>query len=144
MPILLSAFTAVSWMFSLAAIATGLQAVIDPLGFSTSFGLPIKALNSTKRTSNRDVDESLAPESAISYVSLMGIRQLGTGILLLVFNYQGKHIEASTVLAIVGVLVAGTDGLFLARGGNKRAGLWHAVPGLAIAGLASAVLYYDV
>jgi hypothetical protein len=72
----------------------------------------------------------------------MGIRQLGTGITLIVFNYQDKYTEAATVLAIIGVLVAGTDGLFLARAGDVKAGIWHAVPGGLIAALAGAVLRY--
>lgn len=41
------------------------------------------------------------------------------------------------MLAIVGVLQAGTDGWFLAKGGNVGAGLFHAGPGFGIAALAA-------
>ena len=126
---LLTAFKAVSNIFSLAAVGTGLQGIFDPIGFSKTFGLPLPPSKSSA--------------NSCAYVSLMGIRQLATGTLLMVFNSQDKYIEAATVLAIIGVLVAGTDGFHLAKAGEVKAGAWHAGPGFAIAGLAGAVLWYE-
>ena len=72
----------------------------------------------------------------------MGIRQLATGIILLTFAYQSKWVEAATILAIIGIVVAGTDGIYLARGGGgSKAGLFHAIPGALIAALACGVIY---
>ncbi|SMQ56095.1 unnamed protein product [Zymoseptoria tritici ST99CH_3D1] len=139
MAYLLPSFKAVSVIFSFAAVGTGLQALIDPYGFSKSFGLPI--VSSTAPQVKNGMPSSIT-NFADSYIRLMGVRQLGTGILLMIFNYQHKYIEAATVLAVIGVLVAGTDGLFLARAGDRKAGLFHAGPGLAIAALAGAVLYH--
>ena len=77
---------------------------------------------------------------ASSYIGLMGVRQLGTGITLLVFAYQNKWAEIATILAIIGILVAGTDGIYLARSGATKAALFHAIPGALIAVLAAATL----
>ena len=128
MSYLLLVFQAVAVIFALAAVATGAQAIVDPVGFSATFGLP---LHPTR-----------ADPAASSYASLMGVRQLATGISLLTFAWQGKWSEAATILAIIGVLVAGTDGVHLARAGHTVKGRWHAVPGACIAALAGASLYY--
>lgn len=71
----------------------------------------------------------------------MGVRQLGTGITLLTFAYQGKWTEAATILAIIGIVVAGTDGFFLARAGYGSLGRFHAIPGAEIAALAAAAVH---
>lgn len=120
MPTLLRAFQLVSVTFACLAIGTGVQALFLPLNFSHSFGLP------------------LAHTDDVAYVSLMGVRQLCTGLTLLVFAYQRKWKEMGTLLALLGVLVAGTDGLFLARESAGK-GLFHALPGLGIASLGLAV-----
>ncbi|EGP82751.1 unnamed protein product [Zymoseptoria tritici ST99CH_1E4] len=142
MAYLLPSFKAVSIIFSFAAVGTGLQALIDPHGFSKSFGLPIVSSSASQLKPSKNGTPSSITNFADSYICLMGVRQLGTGILLMIFNYQHKYIEAATVLAVIGVLVAGTDGLFLARAGDRKGGLFHAGPGLAIAALAGAVLYH--
>lgn len=126
---LLPTFQAVSIIFAISAVITGMQALVNPVGFSKSFGL---ASDSKSKHS-----DSLSK----SYISLMGVRQLSTGIILLTFALQNKRTEMATILAIIGVLVAGTDGIFLALGATKSAGLFHAVPGAAIAALAGTVLY---
>lgn len=71
----------------------------------------------------------------------MGIRQLATGLTLLTFAYQEKWIEIATVLSILGIVVAGTDGICLARAGNYSQARFHAIPGACIALLAGTVLY---
>lgn len=79
----------------------------------------------------------------MSYVSVMSVRQLGTGIILLIFAYQGKWTEAATILAVIGILVAGTDGIYLARAGPRGPAIFHAVPGGLISALAAGVIYLD-
>ena len=151
MDYLLPIFKLVSVVFAIAAVFTGAQAVVDPVGFSRSFGLPLSttAVEVTESLEDRDgVPVSSAAASlqhsrnlTRSYISLMGIRQLATGIILLSFAYQNKWTEMATVLAIIGIVVAGTDGMYLSRAGAKRLGQFHAIPGALIAALAASVLY---
>ena len=133
MDYVLFAFQAVSLIFAASAVATGAQAVLNPISFSKLFGLPLNTAAVKDQHSQRGL--------AMSYVSLMGVRQLGTGLILLLFAYQRKWVEAATILAIIGLLVAGTDGAVLYRAGHRRAGLQHAIPGALIAALAGAVVY---
>lgn len=122
MSILNTIFEIISVVFAVTAIITGIQAIIDPISFSRSFGLPVAGTSST------------------DYVSLMGVRQLGTGITLLTFAYQRKWREMATILAIIGIVVAGTDGVYLARSGRVNLAMFHAIPGALISLLAAAVL----
>ena len=131
MPYLLSAFKAVSVIFAISAVVTGAQSIVDPVGFSLFFGLPLTP--AVAASDHRDL--------TASYIALMGVRQLATGVTLLVFAYQSKWTEVATILAIIGVLVAGTDGIFLSRAGHGAVGRWHAIPGVLIAALAAAVVY---
>ena len=48
--------------------------------------------------------------------------------------------EMATILAIIGIVVAGTDGIYLARAGLKGKGIFHAIPGALISALAWGVL----
>jgi hypothetical protein len=140
MSLLLSTFMAVSVIFAISAVLTGVQAIVNPVGFSRSFGLPItisKDDNKPHSTANSHGNPGL------SYVSLMGVRQLATGITLLTFAYQEKWTEMATILAILGIVVAGTDGYYLARSGARNSGVFHAVPGAVIALLAGAVVLTD-
>jgi hypothetical protein len=77
----------------------------------------------------------------LSYISLMGVRQFATGIILLTFAYQKKWTEVATILAVIGIIVAGTDGIHLSRAGHRRLGRFHAVPGALIAALAGGFIY---
>jgi hypothetical protein len=126
---LLLIFKAISIIFALASVATGLQAILYPLHFAKSFGIPL--------TSPR------APASE-SYISLLGVRQFATALIILTFGYQGKGNEVATILVIIGVVVAGTDGLFIARAGSWGGGAFHAIPGAAISVLAFCVLSQDM
>ena len=72
-----------------------------------------------------------------SYVSLMGIRQLGTGLVLTAFMLGRKWNEAATVLSVIGIVVAGTDGFYLSQHASLSKGLFHAIPGALIAALAT-------
>jgi hypothetical protein len=149
MAYLLPVFKAVSVIFAISAVATGGQAIVDPIGFSKSFGL---SLGSTKDSvgSIIDKEDEVSPKIAailhhhrnltMSYISLMGVRQLATGIILLTFAYQNKWIEMATILAIIGIVVAGTDGIYLSRAGAKELGMFHAIPGALIAALAYGVI----
>lgn len=145
-------FKVISTTFAVLAVWTGAQATIDPRGFAKFFGLPVcPALSQQRsiakkdkrgRTKYRAMDDQ-ADSPALAYVSLMGIRQFATGIILLVFGYQGKWNEAATVLAIIGLLVAGTDGIFLLHAGHRDLALFHAIPGALIAAFATLVIFYQ-
>jgi hypothetical protein len=146
MSYILSAFKAVSFTFAVLAVATGVQALWDPVGFAASFGIPIHVAPKTNDNDNtinpsqpRD-KLALSNATAASYVALMGVRQLATGITLLTFVYQGKWNELGTLLVILGFLVAGTDGVFLYRSGAGWKGPFHALPGAGIALLAGAAI----
>ncbi|KAK4697782.1 hypothetical protein P7C71_g353, partial [Lecanoromycetidae sp. Uapishka_2] len=130
MNFLLPTFKMVSVLFASSAVVTGIQAIMDPIGFSRSFGLPIAIVKDV-------VNSQSAP---ISYVSLMGVRQLATGITLLTFAYQQKWTEMATILTILGILVAGTDGIYLSRSGARNLAKLHAIPGALIALLAAAFI----
>ena len=135
MSYLLPTFQLVSLGSALAFIVTGLQGIFTPIDFSRSFGIPITADYSSSQKST-----TLAHNNATSYVSLMGVRQLATGITLLVFAYQNKWTEMATILSIMGFVVAGTDGFFLWRSGEGGKAMFHVIPGALIASLAAATV----
>lgn len=132
MAFLLPTFKVVSLIFAVSAVGTGVQAIIDPVGFSRSFGIPMTAVK------NADTSKPSDPTN-LSYVSLMGVRQLATGITLLTFAYQKKWTEMGTILAILGIVVAGTDGYYLAQTGASSKARFHAIPGALIALLSGTV-----
>lgn len=147
---LASTFRAVSITFAVSAVGTGIQALVSPVGFSRFFGLPLPTPSSSPPSSNPGAGRSSKRASkqqqqdhalTESYVSLMGVRQLATGITLLAFSYQRKWDEVATILSILGFVVAGTDGVYIARGNDVKAGLFHAIPGSLISVLAGAYLY---
>jgi hypothetical protein len=125
MPVLDTSFKAVSLIFAVSAIYTGAQAVVSPNTFARSFGIEI-----AQHTSD------VAPAA---YVSLMGVRQLGTGLTIIALALQGAWKAIATNLAVIGFVVAGTDGLFLAQTGSTELGVFHALPGALIASLS--ILY---
>lgn len=138
---LLPAFKFVSLTFATTAVITGIQAILDPAKFSRSFGIPIsrsegKTPSTTKAGKARPTVPSSDNDGA-AYVALMGVRQLATGMTLFTFAYEQKWTEMATILAILGFVVAGTDGIYLARSGDKNKAAFHAVPGALIAILAS-------
>lgn len=142
-------------IFSAAAIYTGAQALFHPAGFAKSFGLSLDSMGAAillKTSGSKKegaavilANPNLHPYNpAMSYVSLMGIRQLANGLILATFAYKGKWIEVATILAIIGILVAGIDGIYLSRAGKTSLGVYYAVPGALIAMYASVVLYYHL
>lgn len=138
MSYVLSIFKVASLIFYVAPVITGLQAIINPTTFAQSFGIPVTSA-STLRNSDSLTNKPLS--SAGSYVSLMGVRQLSTGLTLLMFAYRRKWFEMATILAILGIMVAGTDGIYLAQAGNYSQARFHAIPGAGIALLSAAVVY---
>lgn len=139
MDYILPAFKVVSIIFACLASATGAHALWNPVGFAASFGMPLQPF---AKKNNVDIGPNrLDGKTAASYVSLMGVRQLATGITLLAFASQGKWTEMATILVILGLVVATTDGFFLYRSGAVAKGPFHALPGVLIALLAGTVLY---
>ncbi|KPI37063.1 uncharacterized protein AB675_3580 [Cyphellophora attinorum] len=163
MPTILAIFQTISLIFAVASIATGLQALFDSHGFAKAFGIPIPSSPSatsgasaksiddppSKRMKDDDADVSTrAAVAAASYVSLLGTRQLAQGLILVVFAAQGKWVETAQILCVLGVVVACTDGVVLSRRvgstgkGSLGKGLFHAGPGLGIAGVAALSLIW--
>ena len=145
MDLLQRVFKFVSVTFAVAAVTTGIQAIVDPIGFSRSFGLPVaaQAKANASKTTNASQLQHANDGVAMPYVSLMGVRQLATGITLLTFAYQAKWREMATILTILGFVVASTDAFYLARSGAYSKARFHAIPGTLIATLAAAVVFTD-
>jgi Domain of unknown function (DUF4267) len=132
---LLPMFMAASILYAIAAVATGAKAIIDPIGFSKSFGLDLGSTKTGSVGSLIDNEDAVTPRTkailhdhrsmTMSYISLMGVRQLATGIILLTFAYRNKWMEMATILSIIGIVVAGTDGMYLSRAGSKCLGIFH-------------------
>lgn len=139
----LSTFKIVGVAFACAAVFTGAQAMVDPVGFSRSFGLPIVSAKDAEGSKATPDPQLYKTDSspARSYVALMGVRQLATGIILLTFAYQGKWTEMATILSIIGIIVAGTDGFYLSRSGAGNQARFHAIPGALIAILAGTTIF---
>ncbi|KAK5089318.1 hypothetical protein LTR70_007115 [Exophiala xenobiotica] len=145
MNFLLPTFKVVSLVFAGSAIVTGTHAILDPIGFSRSFGLPITVVNDADESKSTAISHFDKPNGnpIMSYVSLMGVRQLATGMTLLTFACQDKWTEMATILTILGIIVAGTDGFYLSCSGAKNQAKLHAIPGALIALLAGAVVLTD-
>lgn len=151
MNFLLLAFKYVSSIFAVCAVVLGIQAIVDPVGFSSGFGLPLTS-RPVRSGLNMDNAGTSRPTAVLhynhsltlSYISLMGARQLATGIILLVFAYQQKWTEMATILAIIGIVVAGTDGIHLWRAGATELARFHVIPGALISALAGRVIYSSV
>jgi len=126
---LLLVFKGVSIIFATASVFTGTQALLDPIAFSKTFGISIP----------KDHDTPLLR----SYVTLMATRQLATGISILLLAKQGHFIAIAYILMIAGAVVAGTDGVFIAKNGSRRMGIVHAGPGFAIASLAALTIWQE-
>jgi hypothetical protein len=140
MSTLLVVFKLVAVIFTVLCIFTGAHAIVDPAGFSVQFGIPLP------RPEPSTPKASTFPAVTTAYITLLGARQLGTGFTLLAFISQGKWGEAATILSVIGVVVAGMDGLYIARSGTGRlgAGIFHALPGGLIALLAACALFSGI
>lgn len=128
MDVLATLFKSVSLIFAFSAVGTGLQALLDPLGFSKGFGIPY----SPDKKDAKDVTAT-ANNNLLPYISLVGARQLATGMTLLLFSWRSKWTEMAELLSILGFVVAGSDGLHLFRIGNTNQAIFHALPGSMIA-----------
>jgi hypothetical protein len=126
---LLLLFKGVSLIFATASVFTGTQAFLDPIAFSKTFGITIP----------KDHDTPLLR----SYVTLMATRQLATGLSILLLAKQGHFIAIAYILIVAGIVVAGTDGVFIAKNGSRRMGIVHAGPGFAIASLAALTIWQE-
>lgn len=146
MDYILTSFKAVSIIFSILAVQTGINALFRPISFAKSFGLPMDNNAATKsRAGNKEDAFVLSQHSdfGLAYVTMMGVRQLATGITILIFSSLGKWTEIATILSVLGLLVATTDAYNLWKAGKNGLARYHALPGIAIALHALAVLYRD-
>lgn len=126
---LLLLFKGVSLIFATASVFTGTQALLDPIAFSTTFGITIPKQHDTPLLR--------------SYVTLMAARQLATGISILLLAKQGHFIAIAYILMVAGIVVAGTDGVFIAKNGSRKMGIVHAGPGFVIASLAALTIWQE-
>lgn len=126
---LLLLFKGVSLIFATASVFTGTQALLDPIAFSKTFGITIPKQHDTPLLR--------------SYVTLMAARQLATGISILLLAKQGHFIAIAYILMVAGIVVAGTDGVFIAKNGSRKMGVVHAGPGFVIASLAALTIWQE-
>lgn len=126
---LLLLFKGVSLIFATASVFTGTQALLDPIAFSKTFGITIPKDHNTPLLR--------------SYVTLMATRQLATAISILLLAKQGHFIAIAYILMVAGIVVAGTDGVFIAKNGSRKMGIVHAGPGFAIASLAALTIWQE-
>lgn len=127
--LLLLIFKPTAFIFSIASIFTGLQSLFRPLHFSRLFGIPIVPSQTTPLL--------------LDYISLMGSRQLSTGLATALLLLRGNDVGAGYVLMVAGVVVAGWDGVIIARNGSTRMGIVHAGPGFVIAAIAAGVVWTE-
>ena len=126
---LLLLFKGVSLIFATASVFTGTQALLDPIAFSKTFGITIPKQHDTPLLR--------------SYITLMAARQLATGISILLLAKQGHFIAIAYILMVAGIVVAGTDGVFIAKNGSRKMGVVHAGPGFVIASLAALTIWQE-
>jgi len=84
MAYLLPIFKIVSVIFAISAVATGVQAIVDPIGFSRVFGLALSSILTDSMGSLIDDEDAVTSRTTVilhyhrsltmSYVSLMGVR----------------------------------------------------------------------
>jgi len=126
---LLLLFKGISLIFGVASTLTGAQALVDPIAFSKTFGITIR----------KDQDTPLLR----TYVTLMAARSLATGASVLLLAKQGQFIAIAYILMVAGVVVAGTDGVLIARMGSRKNGIVHAGPGFVIAAIAALTVWRE-
>ncbi|CAI6341883.1 unnamed protein product [Periconia digitata] len=142
MDYLLTSFKGVGVTFGILAVQTGVHALWRPLSFAENFGLPLNPKLSAQNRPRGEKDHAAkSVDFGPAYTTMMGARQAGTGVIILIFASCGKWMEIATVLSVVGLLCATTDAYNLWKGGKNGHARFHALPGLAIAAHALAVLY---
>ncbi|KAM0700290.1 hypothetical protein Q7P35_012010 [Cladosporium inversicolor] len=119
----------VSLVFATASVFTGARALLDPIAFSTTFGISVPKGHDTPLLR--------------SYITLMATRQLATGISILLLARQGHFIAIAYILMVTGIVVAGTDGVFIAKMGSRKMGIVHAGPGFVIASIAALTIWQE-
>lgn len=145
MDYLLSSFQGVSVIFAILALQTGGQAFWNPLAFAETFGLPMEPTPAGTLTSANKAMTGAAETNhnvALSFVTMMGMRQFAAGGTLLALAAQGKWVSVATVLSVYGVCAAGVDTYNLHRANKPSLARYHGIPGAIITGHAMAVLYW--
>lgn len=97
--------------FAAASIITGCTAVRDPSTFADTFGLELPPRSSGFNQFPKEAQTALLEQQNVTrkYVSLMGVRQLATGLILLTLEWRHQWREAAIVVAISGFVVATTN-----------------------------------
>jgi hypothetical protein len=126
---LLLVFKGIALIFGVSTVATGIQALLNPIAFSQTFGITVP----------KDKDTPILR----SYITLMATRQLATGASVLLLARAGHFVSIAYMLMVAGVIVAGTDGVFIAKNGSTKMGVVHAGPGFVIAGIAAVTIWIE-
>ncbi|TGO67384.1 hypothetical protein BOTNAR_0043g00160 [Botryotinia narcissicola] len=126
---LLLIFKAISIIFGVSTVITGIQALLNPIAFSKTFGITVP----------KEKDTPILR----SYITLMATRQLATGTSVLLLARIGYYISVAYILMVAGIIVAGTDGVFIAKNGSVKMGIVHAGPGFVIAAVAAATIWLE-
>ena len=145
MDYLLPSFQGVSVIFAILALQTGGQAFWTPLVFAETFGLPLDSTStSTLTEANKAVVNAAETNHnvALSFVTMMGMRQFAAGGTILALAAQGEWVSIATVLSVYGVCAAGVDTYNLHRANKPSLARYHGIPGAIITGHAMAVLYW--
>ncbi|KAF7949017.1 hypothetical protein EAE96_008193 [Botrytis aclada] len=126
---LLLLFKSISIIFGISTVITGTQALLNPIAFSKTFGITVP----------KEKDTPILR----SYITLMATRQLATGTSILLLARIGHYISIAYILMVTGILVAGTDGVFISKNGSMKMGIVHAGPGFVIAAVAAATIWLE-
>lgn len=105
--------------FALLSVATGVQALLNPAGFATTFGLPTNG------------QTSLNP-----YVSVMAGRNLAGGLTLLAFSYYNDR-RAMGSFMVAGLATGLTDAVICYNHGTQDAAYGHAIMSVLFGSLGS-------
>ncbi|KAF7930236.1 hypothetical protein EAE99_004429 [Botrytis elliptica] len=126
---LLLLFKSISIIFGVSTVITGIQALLNPITFSKTFGITVP----------KEKDTPILR----SYITLMATRQLATGTSILLLARIEHYISIAYILMVAGIIVAGTDGVFIAKNGSVKMGIVHAGPGFVIAVVAAATIWLE-
>ncbi|KAI9815529.1 MAG: hypothetical protein M1827_002663 [Pycnora praestabilis] len=116
-----TAKTATGYVLSCVICAGAIQSIVDPVAYSTTYGIPINTATS-------------------DYVPVLGARELALGLAIGTFMFRGEKRAAGVVLCTA--LVAGLlDAWFISRHAGRMTGAaWSHVVGNGLAAAAGAWL----
>ncbi|KUJ17120.1 uncharacterized protein LY89DRAFT_685072 [Mollisia scopiformis] len=113
------ALTTASSLMGIVAVSGGIYGMANPLGFSSTLGIPITS--------------STSP--ALPFVSFAAARNLGSGVTMLALLATGQRKAVGTVLLCGTVVAWGDAWVCNSSGGSGDKTVGHAVAGVIAAAL---------